>query len=615
VTSIASYRAAVDRERARLGGLLAGGRATSFDIALCRVTVETMATLLAEAPGSVLVYEKLGPDRMGLSGPDRWLVETQRKAGEIIRPSYGTDEQWARRFEEYLDLSQRMLQWGQVRQEVIDDPQNGLSYLIFGADPLVDKIMGVLATELMRWYDRLPHTREAYARTARQGLAEMLHERPDLVALLRLAWQLPPLHETSSIPIDRPTWVEAVELAVGLVPVVGSCVAAYEAWAGEDLFGYKLGDLERGILAASVLLPVAGRLAKGGRALYTEARLVSLYGRDAAVWSRTVRTGERAAAQLPALRSIEAAEHELRATRSVAGTVAKEAAASLPAVVRGGGTAGRVVDRAIADLLAALKKSNPLLGALDAQALERVLLKGPNTSHLKGQLLEELVESRIVPWMAAREGSFALGITVPAGKKLEFLPGHLLRDLTGRQITDGVLAYRNGGKLVIAAVFEAKAGRQAARELSFTRSSISNLSKGELAELRANAKDVWREQRDAARAARQPYTRTVDDVMTEYALSEKGGQVRRDIERLAAGTDGAVTLRVGTEELPVVFSPTRTKFFGVIPRGVPRATIEKELTDLKVTFEILGVDATSRDLDGIATQLVPHAEQIAAAAP
>src|SRR5262249_51327569 len=158
---------------------------------------------------------------------------------------------------------------------------------------------------------------------------------------------------------------------------------------------------------------------------------------------------------------------------------------------------------------------------------------------------------------------------------------------------------------------EAKAGPQAARELSFARNTVSGLSKSELTELRANAKDVWREQRDAARAASQPYTKSVDDVMKEYAASEKGGQVRRDIERLESGT----TLRVGSEELPVVFSPTRTKFFGVIPSGVPRATIEKELKDLNVTFEILGVGATSGELDAIAVELVPYAETIAGANP
>jgi hypothetical protein len=614
VSKLHRYQVALDKERARLHGLLRSGYSWAGEIANCRVMVDMMAKLLAEAPGSVLVYDKVGADKAGYSGPDRWLEDVRRKAAEIVKPSYGTDEQWNRRYEEYLDYSLKMLSWGQSKQEVIDDKQNGVSYLIFGADPLVGEIMKLLATELRRWFDALPHTKEAYDRTAPEGFVQMLRERPDLTALLRMVWQIPPVHETMSIPIDRPTWVGAVELAVGLIPVVGSCVAAYEAWQGEDMFGYKLGDLERGILAATVLLPIAGRLAKSGRALYTESRLVSLYGHDAAAWSRAMRTGERTAAQRQALRMIADAEKELRLNRSISSATAKTAAADLPSVVTSG-AAGPAVDQAIIDLLAALKKSAPFLESLDAHALERVLLKGPNTSHLKGQLLEELVESRVVPWLRERAGTYALGVTVPAGKKLEFLPGHLIRDLNGRQITDGVLAYRDNGNLVIAAVFEAKAGPHAARELSFARGSVSGLNKSELAELRANAKDVWREQHDAARAAGQPYTKSIDDVMKEYAVSEKGGQIRRDIERLAPDTGGATTLQVGTEQLPVVFSPTHTKFFGVIPSGVSKATIEKELKDLGVTYEILGVDATSRNLDHIADQLVPHAENLAATAP
>lgn len=128
---------------------------------------------------------------------------------------------------------------------------------------------------------------------------------------------------------------------------------------------------------------------------------------------------------------------------------------------------------------------------------------------------------------------------------------------------------------MIAAVFEANAGKSAARELSFARGGAPPLTDAERAELRANAKDVWREQRRAAREAKQPFNKTVEDVEKEYALSERGGQVRRDVERLA---DGA-SIRVGTQTLPVRISPTRTKFFGVLPRDVAASTIEQQLKD------------------------------------
>ena len=116
------------------------------------------------------------------------------------------------------------------------------------------------------------------------------------------------------------------------------------------------------------------------------------------------------------------------------------------------------------------------LRSLDVLSLERVLAKGPNVDHLKGQLLEELVESRLVPWLRTREGGFALGVTVPAGKKLEFIPGHLIRDTAGRQISDGMLVYRNSDELVVAAVFEAEKQARALPVNSPSSKSVSRRS-------------------------------------------------------------------------------------------------------------------------------------------
>jgi len=123
---------------------------------------------------------------------------------------------------------------------------------------------------------------------------------------------------------------------------------------------------------------------------------------------------------------------------------------------------------------------------------------------------------------------------------------------------------------------------------------------------------VWLDQRAAAATAKQPYTKTVDDVMKEYAFSERGGQVRRDIERLASSSANPTRIRVGTQEIEVVFSPTKTKFFGVIPKGIRSAPIEAQLAAEKVTFEILGVDLTGSQLDDIAKKLVKPAQERAA---
>lgn len=609
MAGIEPYKKVVREQERKLALLLASGKGSAFELALQRAICGVLRFEI-QYPGSVLAWDKMGPDAQGFMGPDRWLMSAIKKAADKINPQYGSDDDYKRKFEEYLDLSLEVLRWGRVRQEVIDDKQAGKRYLIFGANSLVPKIMQVISTELMAWFKAQPRTKEFMSLSAKAGLGTMLTERPDLAALLRIADTLPVDHETSDIPVERPAMIEAVEFAIGLIPVVGNVVAAYEAWSGEDLFGYKLSDVERGILGACVLLPFAGRLAKGGRALYTEARLVRLYGRDAAAWQKAMGASGRGFAERKALDAIGKADKALRVEKKLAKDVAKEAADAVPALTKGSAAVSTTVDKAVADLLGELQKAHPQMAGLDELALQRILAKGPNVDHLKGQVLEELIESRLVPWLSTREGGLALGITVPAGKKLEFIPGHLIRDAASRQITDGMLVYRDGEKLVIAAVFEAKAGKHAARELALKKGGISSLTEAERLELRAFAKDVWLEERDAAKAAGKAYKKTIEDVEKEFIQTEWGGQVRRDIERLA---DDA-TIKIGGQDYVVKLSPTKTKFFGVLPKDVNASAIEAQLKENKFAYEILGVDVTSAKLKDMAASMKSLAESIAKAA-
>jgi len=613
------YRDALREAEADLRAKLAAGRASVSEVGVARRAWEIMDSQLRSSPDSVLAYDRLPPDpRFRFTGAQRWRLDIFRRASDELFPHLASDaasDAYNRKRQEYLDLGQRIVQSPDTRYRSVVDRRQGRSYL-YRENPLVPRIMRVIADELMRWFQEYPADREFCRRgwyltwSAEAGMGLFLEERPDMVALLRVAQTLPMDTEISDVPVDRPAVVEAVELAIGLIPVVGNLVAAYEAYAGVDLFGYRLTNLERGILAATVLLPLAGRLVKAGRAIYTESRLVAMYGRDAAAWSRTIRAGGSSG---PALRAIKEAEDVIRAQRSLDRSLAQRAADALPNVVRGTAPVSSAVDQAVMDLYRRLSSQHRILGSLDELALQRILAKGPNVDHLKGQLLEELLESRVVPWLRDRAGSFALGVQT-GGKKLEFIPGHLIRDAAGRQVTDGILAYRNNGVLEIAAVFEAKAGRRAARELSLASGSISSLSQGERAELRAYAKDVLREQRAAAQEAGQPFNKTLEQVEREVALSELGGQVRRDIERLAENANGTLAeLRIGSDLIRVRLSPTRTKFFGVLPRDVNRSVIERELREARFSFEIVGVDISQRDLRSAAGEMVPLATNIAAA--
>ena len=110
------------------------------------------------------------------------------------------------------------------------------------------------------------------------------------------------------------------------------------------------------------------------------------------------------------------------------------------------------------------------------------------------------------------------------------LPAIEVLQALAERCNDGMLVFREGDHLVVCAVFEAKAGKSAARELSLKRNSISGLTQGERDELRACAKDVWREQRDEAVAAGKAFKKSVEDVEKEFIQSELGGQVRRDVK-------------------------------------------------------------------------------------
>jgi putative toxin of predicted polymorphic toxin system len=613
--NIKQYEAALAEEGTRLASLLRSGTAGASMIAVSRRACQIMAEQL-KAPNSVLAYDKRPANKLGLRGADLWRLACATQADAELNPQYLPPAEYARKFAEYVDLGKQLVADQRVRQHAVVDKQNGVSYLIHGERPIVGQTMALVASELLAWFKRQPNSRAVMTMSAQAGLATLLSERPDLVVQVRMAQEAPLDSEVRAVPIDRPAVVEIMELAIGLIPYVGNAVAAYEAYAGRDLFGYKLTDVERGILAATVLLPIAGRLVKGGRILYTEARLVSLYGKEAAGWSKVVSASGRAetASGGKALREVEQAGTELRAQKQLVGQAAKDAASAIPAIVKGSSAASSAIDPAVTSLLGQLQKTNAAMKSLDAPALLRVLEKGPNVDHLKGQLLEELIESQLVPWLRTRVGEMALGLKVPVGKQLEFIPGHMVRDLKGRQISDGILAFRSNGELHIVAIFEAKAGKNAARELSLAKGSMSSLTQAEKAELRANAKDVWRDRKAEAKLAGQPFSEKVEDIMAEYALSEQGGQVRRDIERLAP-SGGKATLRVGSERLLVNMSPTQTKFFGVVPRNVALGTIEAQLKAEKVTYEMLAVDIKDTELKALAEKMQALAGTLAVAPP
>jgi hypothetical protein len=63
-------------------------------------------------------------------------------------------------------------------------------------------------------------------------------------------------------------------------------------------------------------------------------------------------------------------------------------------IIKGSSPAVSVVDQAVSDLFAQLSSKHAAVRSLDVFALARIVRKGPNGDRIKGQLLEELIESR-----------------------------------------------------------------------------------------------------------------------------------------------------------------------------------------------------------------------------
>jgi hypothetical protein len=320
---------------------------------------------------------------------------------------------------------------------------------------------------------------------------------------------------------------------------------------------------------------------------------------------------------------------------------------------------GRLDPNTVESVLSGLEARFPILAdhRLDVGAVQRVISKGPEIDAIKGQLLEELMAASIRRSLETPAGRRALGLGGVRGD-LVFIEGHRI-SLGGRQLTDGVIAVRRGDKLEILVVLEAKSGRGSAGGLAWSAQTVKRMSKGDKLELFNFIRDEYPKELQDYLASKHPdvaklfkltrgedarlivqtgLPRTAkpqtviekveaihdaipDDVLVDVALqpqfrrgadgwikvTEEGGQVRRDVERLyearAIDIDGKAT--------EVVLSPTKTQLRGVVPQDVDLEKISTALGEkgAKYAFkeDALAVDAQQLiDLaEAMNTQLRP----------
>ncbi|BAT60607.1 hypothetical protein GJW-30_1_03155 [Variibacter gotjawalensis] len=594
MSNIRPYKRALEDVKALLDKTLASGKSSSFEIAFLRATVAIMETDL-QTPKKLLELDDLASP--GQSGATIWRKGAQDAAEKQLCPDL-KDPQKYREFDEgYAKLSLELRQNVRKKTIVLGDTQ----ILKVTHNRRTVEVVDMIATALTTSFQFHKTDADFFRNPPMVGLKRLLdQDRPDLEQALRAALALPSDIVEYNLPKEkRPAYEETVEFVVSFIPIIGSLVAGYEVISGKDLFGRELSDVERGILAAGILLPFAARSVKSGRALYQAERMATLYGEDAAKHAYAMAMGERLSSDLMTWSLLREARATVATEKKIANDVASDLSDRLTLLLKDARSATpQAVDVVFEDAFKALVKKTDKLAGLDSLAVERIAAKGINESHVKGQLLEEMLENRVASWLREGTAKKALGLDHVTGK-IEFVPGHMVRDLSGRQITDGILVTQVRDELQIVAVFECKAGKHASRELSKGVTSRGDLSKNAEAELRAYAKDVLREVQEQARLEGRTATDTLESIMNDVKLNELGGQVRRDIERLVDSS-----IFIGSLRTPVKVSPKTTKFFGVLPSDVKASAITKQLKENGITnFEVMGINMSEKELKAAAKTL------------
>jgi hypothetical protein len=616
VGDLGPYRAVLRSVKGFVARDLAAGTFSPRSLAIRRLAIELMESQLAVRPELVLHFDEVASSSH--SAPQLWWLDREKAAERLMDPEVRDRTAFRLKMKEYERHVQAIL-------DNLDEPRFydwfGDHRLTVRNNEATKQVLTAICHALLRAAREHRFDDDFLEVSATQAMARLLgEERFDLMVALHLATQLPSVIGKVKVdkPESRPFYVTVVESVISFIPIVGQAVAAYEALSGKDLFGYALSDEERAILAASVFLPLAGRAVNEGKAVYSGTRMAANFGGDAVQWNRALAVGERITANELAQLRLAAARQSVTAGRRLSPKAAAELEESLRAIdiAKAGTATPTVLTKRAVDALEDLVKFNGRFRELDANAIERLAAK-KTRSHVDGQLFEEMLENRVMLWLNDPAGRAALGIN-PAHirGRLEFIPGHLLRDDFGLQLTDGMVVSRmRDGSLRILAIFECKAGARAATGLSFKGKSRSRFSKDEEAVLKDEVDRAMKELEQRAKRSGKPVAKTRKEVEREFLNRQSRGQIGSDIERLhpSAGPDmdnlgpkdlGKQFIHLGGEPVRVHFSPTLTKFFGVLPMDVSGTAIARELADAGVrNFEILGMGIPVAELKAAGRRL------------
>jgi hypothetical protein len=550
---------------------LAEGNFRPLDIAIRRFQIAVMELQLRDSPNFVTSF--VDDPRTRYSAPEMWRRHVLGKAEELVMPSKRDPEKFRQKMDDYLQRGHQMI----LRVHAAARYYTNHEVITIRENDAAKATITAIAHALQKSANFHQYDFDFLEVSVDAGVRRLLtSERLDLLIALRLATSVP--GDVSVMPLpkpaQRPFFVAVIETAISFIPFVGTAVMAYEVSTGQDLFGYKLTDTERGIMAACVFLPMVSRIIKEDRALYSASRMERLYGGTEAQWSRSLAMSERIAAQDKGFIRLKTAQQTLASGGRLSQTAVAEVGDLLEkiAVAKADQAVPSVLSKRAVDAFDALVAHNPRFAELDANAIERIARLG-SESKLQGQLLEELGYNRFALWLNDPAGKAALGLEHVAGR-IEYIPGYLIRTPGARlknmkpgQVTmiegmDGLLVVREGGNQYrVVGVVQDKAGQMAARGL--TQGNAGRLTADEMTEVRAYAEDLFRDAQDVAKKNGTPVNTSVDEIIKELTAVRGSGQFASDIERLSS-----VRFFFGGEEVTLLFQPKQTKFFAVVPSDV-----------------------------------------------
>lgn len=631
MSTLAQYQKEVEDQYDRLLGALQGGTANALELAVSRLAHERMDAELKKSPNEVIARWdfKAGQEKTPSSGPTLWLFDWRKRAEQELHPFTPTEADILAKENEYRTAFIKRIKDLNIKTHT--GGHCDVSYFIED-NPYVNQVKDAFRKALTDWMQTQCYDPTFYQRSAIVGMATVLEQRQDIVIALRAAQDMG--GGVTATPINIPIWMEALGIGVSCVPGMGEFIALTEAASGRDTFCRKLSLHERVLILGLILIPPIMKVARAGKAIYTAERMATLYGRDAAKWSRMISMGERATAHPTVRRAVVQAAERVRAQQALDAQAIKDAEQAL-AVLIGKAPAPAVpaLTGAQKKLLQALKTlgaSKAQLAELDEIALSRVVdaartKNGLDVALGKGQLLEEIKETRTVKLLREQFAKQALGIQ--GAGVAEHFSGHMLRDSAGRKITDGIIGTRLPKSQIKAqwygqrtsqeienirgviqpfAIDEAKAGRASAQGLGYK----YNVTEADIAALKAVALKRFEKLKAAATKEGKAFAETLEqvekEVANEYKLGEIGGQARGDIERLDMNADGSLPSIFFGDEQFLVYIPgvSKVKIFGVVPKSVSGKGLTRRLRAQGINFEVLGINITAQELEDLAKEVL-----------